>query len=148
MTMGCQWSGIGPVPEVIEALEADTITFAANDIVLLSAGVVTIGTVDSVFGVAQKASTYTNTSKATIPVQVITPETIWIMQADDTTTATMPGEDYNIIYTTGVQYLDVGSTDSTQARMERLDSRDGATSGAGGRVHIRFKDDIIKDMVT
>ena len=52
MTMGCEWSGIGPVPEVVEALEIDSASFAANEIVTLSSGYATIGADEGVFGVA------------------------------------------------------------------------------------------------
>ena len=37
-TQGCKWSGIGGAPEVVEVLEIDSATFAANDIVTLSGG--------------------------------------------------------------------------------------------------------------
>ena len=143
-TMGCQWSGIGAAPEVVEVLEIDSATFAANDIVTLSGGYATIGADDGVFGVAQKASTYTTTGNATIPIQVITPDSIWIMAANTTTAVTQVGEDYGITWTSGSQAVDIADTTTPQVRIERLDSRDGAKSL--GRVHVRFCADVLKAM--
>ena len=144
MTMGCEWAGIGPVPEVVEALEIDSASFAANEIVTLSGGYATIGADEGVYGVAMKASTNVTTGNATIPIQVITPDTIWIMQADTTTAVTQVGEDYGINWTTGSQAVDLGDTTTPQVRIEQLDTRDGATTGAGGRVHVKFCADVIK----
>jgi len=143
MTMGCEWAGIGPVPEVVEALEIDSASFAANEIVTLSGGYATIGADDGVFGVAMKASTNVTTGNITIPIQVITPDTIWIMQADTTTAVTQVGEDYGLNWTTGSQAVDLGDTTTPQVRIEQLDTRDGATTGAGGRVHVKFCADVI-----
>ena len=145
MTMGCEWAGIGPVPEVIEVLEADSASFAANEIVTLSGGYATIGADDGVFGVALKVSTNVTSSHTTIPIQVITPDTIWIMQADTTTAVTQVGENYGLNWTTGSQAVDLGDTTTSQVRIMNLDSRDGATTGAGGRVHVCFSMDVIKD---
>ena len=144
MTMGCEWAGIGPVPEVVEALEIDSASFAANEIVTLSGGYATIGADDGVFGVAMKASTNVTTGNITIPIQVITPDTIWIMQADTTTAVTQVGEDYGLNWTTGSQAVDIGDTTTPQVRVEALDTRDGATTGAGGRMHVKFCADVIK----
>jgi len=143
MTMGCEWAGIGPVPDVVEVLEIDSASFAANEIVTLSGGYATIGADDGVFGVALKASTNVTTGNATIPIQVITPDTIWIMQADTTTAVTQVGEDYGINWTTGSQAVDLGDTTTPQVRIQNLDTRDGATTGAGGRVHVKFCSDVI-----
>jgi len=147
MTMGCEWAGIGPVPEVIEVLEASTSGFAVNEIVTLSGGYATIAADDGVFGVALKAGSATSTDadRITIPIQVITPDTIWIMQADATTAVTYVGENYGINWTTGSQAVDIGDTTTSQVRIMNLDSRDGATTGAGGRVHVCFSMDVIKD---
>lgn len=143
-TMGCKWSGIGGAPEVVEVLEIDSATFAANDIVTLSGGYATIGADDGVFGVAQKASTYVATGNATIPIQVITPDSIWIMEANTTTAVTQVGEDYGLTWTSGSQAVDIADTTTPQVRVERLDSRDGAKSL--GRVHVRFCADVLKAM--
>jgi hypothetical protein len=144
MTMGIEWAGIGPVPEIVEVLEIDSASFAANEIVTLSGGYATIGADDGVFGVAMKASTNVTTGNITIPIQVITPDNIWIMQADTTTAVTQVGEDYGINWTTGSQAVDIGDTTTPQVRIEQLDTRDGATTGAGGRVHVKFCADVIK----
>lgn len=145
MTRGVFWSGIGAAPEVIEVLEIDSASFAANELVTLSGGYATIAADDNIVGVAQKASTNTTTGNATIPIQVITPDSIWIMDADTTTAVTQVGENYGINWTTGSQAVDIGDTTTPQVRVERLDTRDGATTGAGGRMHVRFQQDVLKD---
>lgn len=142
-TMGCKWSGIGAAPEVIEVLEIDSASFAANDIVTLSGGYATIGADNGIVGVAQKASTETTTGNITIPIQVITPDSIWIMAADTTTAVTYVGENYGINWTTGSQSVDIADVTTPQLRIERLDTRDGAKSL--GRVHVRFGYDVLKD---
>jgi len=135
---------MGPKPNVVEVLEIDSASFAVNEIVTLSGGYATIGADDGVFGVAQKASTNVTTGNVTIPIQVIDPDVIWIMDADTTTAVTQVGEDYGLNWTTGSQAVDLGDTTTPQVRVEALDTRDGATTGAGGRLHVRFCADVIK----
>ncbi len=142
-TMGFHWSGIGAAPEVVEVSEADSQSFKANDLVQVSAGTVKIAADSAISGVAQKAATNVTTGNITIPVQIITPDSIWIAAADTTTAATQVGEDYGLNYTAGSQSVDIGDTTTTQVRMEQLDSRDGAKSL--GRVHVRFKQSVLKD---
>lgn len=144
MTMGVEWSGIGPTPNIVEVLEIDSASFAANELVTLSGGYATIAADDGIFGVAMKASTNVTTGNITIPIQVIAPDQIWIMQADTTTAVTMVGEDYGLNWTTGSQAVDLGDTTTPQIRIEKLDPRDGATTGAGGRVHVKFCADVLK----
>ena len=145
MTMGCKWAGFGPKPEIIEVLEIDSASFAADEIVTLSGCYATIGADEGVVGVATKASTNVTTGNVTIPIQVITPDTVWVMQADTTTAVTQVGEDYGLNWTTGSQAVDLGDTTTPQVKIHCLDTRDGATTGAGGRVHVKFCADVIKD---
>ena len=147
MTMGCKWSGIGAAPEVVEVKEATSATFAQHDLVTISGGYATIATDGSVFGAAQVAATTNTTTTAsertTIPIQVITPDSIWIMASDTTTVATQVGANVHVTYTTAVQAVESDTTGTPQVRIERLDSRDGAA--ALGRLHVRFQNDVIHE---
>ena len=142
-TMGFKWAGYGASPDVVEAAEANSQSFVANDLVKITAGTVAIATDGAISGVAQKAATNVTTGNVTIPVQVITPDSVWIAAADTTTVSTQVGEDYGLNYTAGSMSVDIGDTQTTQVRMEKLDSRDGAK--ALGRVHVRFKQSVLKD---
>jgi len=137
-TIGFKWSGIGEAPPVIEALEADSQSFKVGDLVYLSSGAVTIVASDqTVFGVALKAGTNVTSGHATIPVQVITPGSLWIAQADTTTATTHVGGKYGLnIGTAGSMSVDIGDTTTTTVRIEALDSRDGAKEN--GRVLVQF----------
>jgi len=137
-TMGFQWSGIGAAPNVVEAKEADSQSFVVNDLVYLNAGAVTIATDAAISGVALKAATNVTTGNATIPVQIITPDSVWIAQADAATSVDYVGEDYGLNYTAGSMSVDIGDTSTTQVRIEKIDSRDGA-GVSPYRVHVRFK---------
>lgn len=127
----------GPV-RIIEALEASSQTFAAGDLVYLNAGVVTLCTDDqNIMGIALKPSTTVTSAWTTIPVQVITPEALFVAQVDTTSALTQVGEDYGLnTATTQCHAVDIGDTTTTCVRVERLDPRDGAS--ATGRVIIRF----------
>lgn len=141
-TMGFKWSGIGN-SKVKEIRSDGGNDFAANDLVGLSTGKVTIASDSNIFGVALKAAG--TSSSVMIPVQVITPDSVWIAQADTTTSLNYVGEDYGLNYTTTSMGVDIGDTTTTKVRIEQLDSRDGAK--ANGRVYIRFKTDgVLKDM--
>lgn len=144
-TMGCQWAGIGGNPNVVEAPEADSQTFVANDLVKITAGTVAIATDGSISGVAQKAATNVTTGNATIPVQIITPDSVWIMEADAATATTYVGENYGLNYTAGSMSVDIGDTTTTQVRIEKIDSRDGA-GVSPYRVHVRFEASSLKDL--
>jgi len=127
----------GPV-RIIDALEASSQSFVAGDLVYLSSGAATLVTNDlTIMGVALKASTNTTTGHATIPVQVITPETLFVAEVDTTSATTQVGEDYGLnTATTDCHAVDIGDTTTTCVRIERIDSRDGAK--ATGRVIVRF----------
>ena len=144
-TMGFRWSGIGGAPQVKEYYSDGGNDFAIGDLVTLASGKVTIITADSkdIFGVALKAAGTSTTVK--IPVQIITPDSIWIAEADTTTTAAYQGEDYGLNISTGLMSVDIGDTTTTTVRIEQLDSRDGAA--ALGRVYVRFKAAVLDEDV-
>lgn len=141
-TMGFKWSGIGN-SYVKDFPNDGGNDWAANDLVGLSTGKVTLATDSNIVGVALKGGTTTTTTQ--IPVQIITPDSVWIAQADTTTSQNYVGEDYGLNYTSGSQSVDIGDTTTTKVRIEQLDTRDGAA--ATGRVYVRFKTDgVLKDM--
>ena len=112
-------------------------------LVTFSGGYVAVASDGDIAGVAQKAATNVTSSHITIPVQMITPDSIWIMAADTTTAVTHVNEDYGLNYTAGSMSVDLGGRRITQMRIEKLDTRDGAASL--GRVHVRFKQSVLKD---
>ena len=135
-TIGFEYHS-GP-SRVIQALEANSQSFTVGDLVYLVSGAVTIAADDAtVFGVALKAGTNVTSGNATIPVQVITPDTLFVAQADTTTATTHVGGKYGLnIATAGSMSVDIADTTTTTVRIEALDSRDGAA--ATGRVVVRF----------
>lgn len=143
-TMGFRWSGIGNSYAKDYPNDGGN-DFAANDLIGLdTSGRVTIATDSNIFGVALKAPGGTTTTTQ-IPVQVITPDSVWIAQVDTTSAQTVVGEDFGLNYTSGSAAVDLGDTTTTKVRIEQLDTRDGAK--AAGRVYVRFKlDGTLKDM--
>jgi len=142
-TQGFRWSGIGN--SYVKDYPTDgVVDYAVNDLVGLdTSGRTTIATDSNIFGVALKLPTTTTTAE--IPVQVITPDSVWIAEVDTTSVQTVVGEDFGLNYTTGSQAVDLGDTTTTKVRIEQLDTRDGAA--AAGRVYVRFKlDGTLKDM--
>ena len=137
----------GPV-RIIEALEASSMTFAPSDLVYLSSGLVNLVTDNSVImGVALKASTNTTSGWASIPIQVITSDTLFVAEVDTTSALSQVGEDYGVnTATTQCHGVDIGDTTTTCVRIERLDSRDGAK--ADGRVIVRFNDKVLQSYRT
>lgn len=127
----------GPV-RIIEATEANSQSFTPGDLVYLVSGAVTIAANDtSIMGVALKAGTNVTTGNITIPVQVLTPDTLFVAEVDTTSATTQVGEDYGLnVATAGSMSIDIADTTTTSVRVERLDSRDGAK--ATGRVIVRF----------
>ena len=133
----------GPV-RVIEALEASSQSFGQSDLVYLSGGKVLVAATDNVImGTALKAATNTTSGWASIPIQVITPETLFVAQVDTTSVLSQVGEDYGVnILTTQCHSVNIAETTSTTVRVERLDSRDGAK--ALGRVIVRFNPKVLQ----
>ena len=132
-TMGFEWSGIGTsYAKDYPSDGGDDV--AAGDLVTLTAGQVSIASDGAIFGVALKD--IGAVADVEIPVQVITKDSVWIAQMDDTTAAAYVGEDYGLNYTTGSMGVDLGDTTTTQVRIEQLDTRDGIK--ANGRVYVRF----------
>ena len=147
-TMGFEYYS-GP-NNIVSALEANSQTFVAGDLLYLNSGAATIATTSQetqIFGVALKNATNVTTGNAAIPILVICPETLFVAQADTTTAVTQVGEDYGLNYTSGSMSVDIGDTTSTSVRIEALDSRD-AVGTSGGRVVVRFQPATMQFMAT
>jgi hypothetical protein len=128
----------GPIADRISWLpEAATQTFVVGDLVIISSGKVAVASDDDdVFGIAMKAAT--GTTNTSIPVYVIHASDKFIAEASDTTAVSNQGVAYALVMTSGSMAVNTGSTSSAAFYIDHLDPRDGATTGAGGRVIGRF----------
>lgn len=137
MTMGFQLAYGNPEIRILPE-SADTAgDFAPGDLVYLVAGLVTVAANDAtIFGVAQK--TATGTANTDIPVSVINTGQTWIAQSNAAQTAANVGEDYDLVVTTLINSVNVGSTSNPAVTVVDLDSRDGAVTAAGGRLLVKF----------
>lgn len=136
-TMGFRpWPGPNP-DNIVHLPEAATQTFVAGDLVIISSGKVAVMTDDDdIFGIALKSAS--GTTDTMLPVYVITPGDKFIAQASTTTAETNKGVAYALVVTSGSMAVNPGSTTTPAFYIEKLDPRDGATTGAGGRVIGRF----------
>lgn len=136
-TMGFRYLS-GPV-EIQTFPEDETAgSFNKGELVAFSSGelIIAAGFVDLV-GVAQKAST--GTAGTEIPVMIINPLQRWICEGDTTTATTQVGGQYALNVTADAQAVDLASTTTDGGVViERLDPRDGAHTGSGGRMIVRF----------
>ena len=115
------------LPEVVSA------TFVTGDLVILTTGYVTIATVDEdIYGIA--LADKTGTTGAMIPVYVLSGGEKLLAEATATTTEAMKGVGYELTMTAGGMGVATGTTSSPTFILEKLDPRDGPTTGAGGRV--------------
>ena len=130
-------------PSDIRAYPADQThgSFLAGDLVSLSAGEVILkAATTAILGVAMKDYTASGTS---IPVQLVRTDQTWVAEADTTTTTAMCGVGYGINDTAGTQSIDIGDTSDIEVVCIKIDPRDGATTGSGGRMHVRFVNNAI-----
>jgi len=91
-TLGFEYYS-GPV-NIVSALEANSQSFVAGDLLYLNSGAATIATTSQetqIFGIALKDATNVTTGNAAIPIQVICPETLFIAQLDDATAVAYVG---------------------------------------------------------
>lgn len=117
--------------------EGATQTFVAGDLVIISSGKVAVMTDDDdVFGIAMAAAT--GTTDTQLPVYAIHASDKFIAEASTTTAVSNQGVAYALVVTSGSMAVNPGSTTTAAFYIEQLDKRDGATTGAGGRVIGRF----------
>lgn len=111
-------------------------SFLAGDLVEMSAGELILkNDTTNIFGVAMKDYTASGTI---IPVMIVHPDQVWVAEADTTTTTAMCGVGYGINDTAGTQAIDIADTSDIEVVCIKIDPRDGATTGSGGRMHVRF----------
>ena len=111
-------------------------SFLAGDLVSLSAGEVILkAATNAIFGVAMKDYTASGT---VIPVLIVRPDQTWVAEANATTTTAMCGVGYGITDTAGTQSVNISDTTDTEVVCIKIDPRDGAHTGSGGRMHVRF----------
>ena len=112
-------------------------SFVAGDLVNVAGGKVRILQSDqNIFGIALgKAS---GTADTDIPVEVISPDKVYVAQADTTTAVTQVNNDYGLnIGTAGNMSVDIGDTSTTSVVVVDLDPRD-AVGTNGGRLLVKF----------
>jgi hypothetical protein len=128
----------GPIADrIVHLPEAATQTFDQGDLVIISSGKVAVATDDDdVFGVAMRDAS--GTTDTMIPVYVIHASDKFLAEASTTTAQTNVGVAYALVMTSGSMAVNPGSTTTPAFYIEKLDPRDGATTGAGGRVIGRF----------
>jgi hypothetical protein len=123
--------------KIVHLPEAGTQSFVVGDLVIFSSGSIAVATDDDdLFGIALTAAS--GTTGTMIPVYVITPGDKFIAEASATIAETNKGVAYALVMTSGSMAVNPGSTTSPAFYIERLDPRDGPTTGAGGRVIGRF----------
>ena len=132
-------------PHVRVYPEGSTQSFKQGDLVKLSSGLVVIASSDQdVTGVALKDATTATTGL--IPVSIVDPSQIWLCEADATIAVTSRGVAYGLnIATAGSMSVDISDTTTTSVMVESVDlgvKNGGATTGAGGRLQVRFKYDV------
>lgn len=135
-TMGFQ--PLTPKSENVTWLpEAATQTFVRGDLVIITSGKVAVMTDDDdMFGIA--LCNATGTTDTLLPIYVPSPGEKIIAEASTTTAQTNVGVGYALVVTSGSMAVNPGSTTTAAFYIDSLDPRDGATTGAGGRVIGRF----------
>jgi len=127
------------VPEVVYGLlEADSQSFKAGELVYLSSGAVTVyaGRDAPVFGIALKDGTNVTSGNTEIPVALIRPDDMVLIQVEDgsgnleaSNTTCVPGTAYDIIVSSNHHRID--SSDTTNPAFvfvgEVLDATGAAT---------------------
>ena len=119
-------------------------SFLAGDLVALSAGELILkAATTAAIGVAMKDYTASGTM---IPVMLLRTDQTWVGEADTTTTTAMCGVGYGVNDTAGTQSVDLGDTSDIECVCIKIDPRDGATTGSGGRMHVRFVNNLIQTL--
>ena len=100
-------------PHVVHVPEhATSSSFTDGDLVALAGGKVQLvaggANTDMIFGVALKDAT--GTTNSSIPVHVISPEDVFIVEMETTSTTTHLGQDFGVNTTAGSQSVDTDAT--------------------------------------
>lgn len=146
MTMGFELQYGDPDIRFLPESDDTALDFISGDLVYLASGLVTIAANDAViFGVALASAT--GTVNTPIPVSVINTSQTWTAQSNAAQTAANVGEDYDLVVTTAIGSVNVGSTTNPAVCVIDLDSRDGAVTAAGGRLLVRFLPAVLQQQV-
>jgi hypothetical protein len=131
----------GPT-HLMEYPQAASQAFKKGDLVYLVGGAVTVVAADTrIGGVAMEDAGATGDM---IQINKITPDQLWVAQADDTTTQAMEGQEYGLnIGTPGSMSIDIADTTDTAFAVDQLDPQSGPTTGAGGKMIGRFLNAVI-----
>lgn len=125
-------------PCIIREYPADEThgSFLAGDLVEISSGELILSNDTTLaYGVALKDY---GGSGSMIPVIVLHTDQVWLAEASTTTTTAMEGVNYGLTKTAGATCVDLSDATDMEVCIIKLDPRDGATTGSGGRVHVRF----------
>lgn len=128
----------GPIASHITRLpEGGTQSFKQGDLVIFSSGKIVVATDDDdIFGVAMHDAS--GTTDTDVYVYVPGPGEKFLAEASTTTAVTNQGVAYALVMTSGSMAVNPGSTTTAAFYIDALDPRDGAHTGAGGRVIGRF----------
>ena len=117
-------------------------SFQAGDMVELSSGELILSNDSTdVWGIALKDY---GGSGSIIPVMIVHTDQVWEAEANTTTTTAMCGVGYGTTKTAGGTCIDLADTTDIEVVCIKIDPRDGATTGSGGRMHVRFVNNALK----
>lgn len=129
----------GPVEVQTFPEDATSGEFLKGELVGLSSGELILATQYKDTNVGVALADHSGTVGTKIPVMIINPLQRWVVEGDDTTAVTMVGAQYGFNVTTTAQAVDLSQTTADGGVMiEALDPRDGAHTGSGGRMIVRF----------
>lgn len=118
---------------IVHLPEASSQSFVDGDAVIISSGSIAVATDDDdIYGIAQMDAS--GTTGTMIPVIPLNPSQLWLCQSSATTAESNKGVGYALVVTSGSMAVNPGSTATPAFYIHKLDPRDGAHTGAGGRV--------------
>ena len=131
----------GPT-HLMEYPQAAEQAFKKGDLVYLVDGAVTVIAADTrIGGVAMEDAGATSDM---IQVNEISPDQLWVAEADDTTTQAMEGDAFGLnIGTPGDMSIDIADTTDVAFQIKQLDPQSGPHTGSGGKVIGRFINAVI-----
>jgi len=134
----------GPT-HLMEYPQAASQAFKKGDLVYLVSGAVTIIAADTrIGGVAMEDSGATGDM---IQVNQLSPDQLWVAQADATTLQAYEGDAFGLNISTGDMSIDIADTTDTAFQIVQLDPQSGPTTGAGGKVIGRFLNAVIASLI-
>ena len=130
-------------PNIINMQEGTTSgSFGIGDLVKGdTSGQVVIGTAAAFFGIARKG--YTGTAGTIIPVELLSPDILYVMRAASSTTTAQAnvGEEFAVTFTASAHTVAVNTTSGNDGIVYQLHPTDGVK--AGGRYIVKFLPTVI-----